>query len=206
MGSTGERDNTPKTQHGKLQDSYCSLTLPSFLLRNSLKLSSGWPASHIGQANPSLFMCQLKTKKRVNWDWDVLRLKKNKTAKTEAETHLSCSMKEGGSACDAKPNNVLRGGTFQGGEKDSSCRPITNYKNINKTLCALSYFFTLKSVLSSKNTSREIASSFFPPRSLVGNTKWPHIYVYRYIYLICFVLCLACVYIYIYIYIVSLTQ
>uniref|UniRef100_A0A224Y6P8 Uncharacterized protein n=1 Tax=Rhipicephalus zambeziensis TaxID=60191 RepID=A0A224Y6P8_9ACAR len=100
----------------------------------------------------------------------------------------------GNGACNAKPNNIFfqRGGTFQGGEKDSSCRPITNYKNINKTLCALSYFFfTLKSVLSPKNTSREIASSFFPPRSLVGNIKWPHIYVYRYIYLICLVLCLA---------------
>lgn len=81
--------------------------------------------------------------------------KRNKTAKTEAETHLSCSMKEGGSACDAKPNNVLRGGTFQGGEKDSSCRPITNYKNINKTLCALSYFFLLLNLFCLQRTPAE---------------------------------------------------
>lgn len=126
----------------------------------------------------------------------------------EAETNPSCSVKRG-----RKKRNVvlamqslrtfLEGGIFQGGrERDSSCRPTTNYKNINKTLCAQSFFLLLN--LFSLKEHQQRNSIFFPPRSQVGNTKWPHIYVYRYIFPLSFPLCLVCVYIYIYI--VSLTQ
>lgn len=81
------------------------------------------------------------------------------TAKTEAETHPSCSMKEWGTKMVLTMRSLisffLKEGHFYKVEKDVSCRPITNYKNINKTLCAKLLFLTLKSVLSQRTPAEK---------------------------------------------------
>lgn len=102
-------------------------------------------------------------------------------SRSQAETSCSCSMKEEKVVLTSEPPTFLKMGWRDIFPRES-CRPVANYKNINKTLCTLDFFSSISLNLFrlvSKNISREIASLiFFPPSSAPQcgqQKKLPHI-------------------------------
>lgn len=95
---------------------------------NALKLTSGYAAGHAGQATPILSVRQLQAKKSGPIVTEMSHYAKRKgggkdAAKTEAETHPSCSMKERGTKIVLTMRSLIsffffKGGAFlQGGER-----------------------------------------------------------------------------------------